>query len=234
MIERAIVLAAGFGKRVLPLTNTTPKPLLKINNVSLLANTLNFLKKSGVKHFAINTHHLGEQIENFAESNKGIYDIKIFKEKEILGTGGGIRNALSFFLDKPFISINSDTIWSDEYLSPLKNLYKSFTKFNANSGLLMIKRENSFDKTLKGDFTIKSEPFLFRQAGDTNNLIFTGCQIINPILLKDKKNENFSIQPVWDEAIAENKMVGEVAQNIFYHVTDLTIYEKLKKLDLIR
>ena len=234
MIERAIVLAAGFGKRVLPLTNTTPKPLLKINNVSLLANTLNFLKKSGVKHFAINTHHLGEQIENFAESNKGIYDIKIFKEKEILGTGGGIRNALSFFLDKPFISINSDTIWSDEYLSPLKNLYKSFTKFNANSGLLMIKRENSFDKTLKGDFTVKSEPFLFRQSGDSNNLIFTGCQIINPILLKDKKNENFSIQPVWDEAIADNKMVGEVAQNIFYHVTDLTIYEKLKKLDLIR
>ena len=234
MIERAIVLAAGFGKRVLPLTNTTPKPLLKINNVSLLANTLNFLKKFGVKHFAINTHHLGEQIENFAESNKGIYDIKIFKEKEILGTGGGIRNALSFFLDKPFISINSDTIWSDEYLSPLKNLYKSFTKFNANSGLLMIQRENSFDKTLKGDFSIKSEPFLFRQAGDSNNLIFTGCQIINPILLKDKKNENFSIQPVWDEAIADNKMVGEVAQNIFYHVTDLTIYEKLKKLDLIR
>jgi len=234
MIERAIVLAAGFGKRVLPLTNTTPKPLLKINNISLLANTLNFLKKSGVKHFAINTHHLGEQIENFAKSNKGIYDIKIFKEKEILGTGGGIRNALSFFLDKPFISINSDTIWSDEYLSPLKNLYKSFTKFDANSGLLMIKRENSFDKTLKGDFTIKSEPFLFRQAGDTNNLIFTGCQIINPILLKDKKNENFSIQPVWDEAIADNKMVGEVAQNIFYHVTDLPIYEKLKQLDLIR
>ena len=234
MIERAIVLAAGFGKRVLPLTNATPKPLLKINNISLLTNTLNFLKKSGVKHFAINTHHLGEQIENFAESNKGIYDIKIFKEKEILGTGGGIRNALSFFLDKPFISINSDTIWSDEYLSPLKNLYKSFTKFNANSGLLMIKRENSFDKTLKGDFSIKSEPFLFRQAGDSNNLIFTGCQIINPILLKDKKNENFSIQPVWDEAIADNKMVGEVAQNIFYHVTDLTIYEKLKKLDLIR
>ena len=233
MIERAIVLAAGFGKRVLPLTNTTPKPLLKINNASLLTNTLNFLKKFGVKHFAINTHHLGEQIENFIKSNKGIYDIKIFKEKEILGTGGGIRNALSFFLDKPFISINSDTIWSDEYLSPLKNLYKSFTKFNANSGLLMIKRENSFDKTLKGDFTIKSEPFLFRQAGDTNNLIFTGCQIINPILLKDKKNENFSIQPVWDEAILYNKMVGEVAQNIFYHVTDLTIYEKLKKLDLI-
>ena len=234
MIERAIVLAAGFGKRVLPLTNTTPKPLLKINNVSLLTNTLNFLKKFGVKNFAINTHHLGEQIENFAESNKGIYDIKIFKEKEILGTGGGIRNALSFFLDKPFISINSDTIWSDEYLSPLKNLYKSFTKFNANSGLLMIQRENSFDKTLKGDFTVKSDPFLFRQSGDSNNLIFTGCQIINPILLNHKKNENFSIQPVWDEAIADNKMVGEVAQNIFYHVTDLTIYEQLKKLDLIR
>jgi MurNAc alpha-1-phosphate uridylyltransferase len=234
MIERAIVLAAGFGKRVLPLTNTTPKALLKINNVSLLANTLNFLKKFGVKHFAINTHHLGEQIENFAETNKGIYDIKIFKEKEILGTGGGIRNALSFFLDKPFISINSDTIWSDEYLTPLNNLYKNFYKFNANSGLLMIKRENSFDQTLKGDFTIKPDPFLFRQAGDTNNLIFTGCQIINPILLKDKKNENFSIQPVWDEAITDKKIVGEVAQNIFYHVTDLNIYEKLKKLDIIR
>jgi N-acetyl-alpha-D-muramate 1-phosphate uridylyltransferase len=80
MIERAIVLAAGFGKRVLPLTNTTPKPLLKINNISLLENTLNFLKKSGVKSFAINTHHLGDQIVAFVEKNKNIYDIKIFKE----------------------------------------------------------------------------------------------------------------------------------------------------------
>lgn len=234
MIERAIVLAAGFGKRVQPLTNTTPKPLLEVNNVSLLENTLNFLKRFGVKFFAINTHHLGEQIEAFAKKNKNIYDIKIFKEKEILGTGGGIRNALDFFQNKPFISINSDTIWSDEYLSPLKNLYKNFIEFSANSGLLMIKKENSFDKTLKGDFTIKSGSFLFRQSGDKNNLIFTGCQIINPILLKHKKNENFSIQPVWDEAIADNKMVGEVSQNVFYHVTDLQIYEKLKQLDLIR
>ena len=101
MIERAIVLAAGFGKRVLPLTNTTPKPLLKINNVSLLENTLNFLKKFGVNSFAINTHHLGDQIVAFAEKNKSIYDIKIFKEQEILGTGGGIRNALDLFQDKP-------------------------------------------------------------------------------------------------------------------------------------
>lgn len=233
MIEKAIVLAAGFGKRVQPLTNITPKPLLKINNVSLLENTLNFLKKFGVKSFVINTHHLGDQIISFAENNKNKYDIKIFKENDILGTGGGIRNALDFFQDEPFISINSDTIWSHEYLNPLKNLYKNFTQHNANSGLLMIKRENSFDKTLKGDFTIKSKPFLFRQPGDTNNLIFTGCQIINPILLKNKENENFSIQPVWDEAIADKKMVGEVAQNIFYHVTDLPIYEKLKQLDLI-
>ena len=234
MIERAIVLAAGFGKRVFPLTNTTPKPLLKINNVSLLENTLNFLKKFGVKSFGINTHYLGEQIISFAESNKDKYDIKIFKEKVILGTGGGIRNALDFFQDKPFISINSDTIWSDEYLSPLKNLYKNFTQHNAWSGLLMINKQSSFDKTLKGDFTIKSDPFLFRQLGDTNNLIFTGCQIINPALLKNKVNENFSIQPVWDEAIADKKMVGEVSPNIFYHVTDLSIYEKLKTLDLIR
>ena len=124
MIERAIVLAAGFGKRVLPLTNTTPKPLLKINNISLLENTLNFLKKFGVKSFAINTHHLSEQIEAFAEKNKSIYDIKIFKEQEILGTGGGIRNALSFFSDKPFISINSDSI-----CSPVRPLYNTSNPF---------------------------------------------------------------------------------------------------------
>ncbi len=80
---------------------------------------------------------------------------------------------------------------------------------------------------------ILKSSFLFRQPGDTNNLIFTGCQIINPALLKNKKNENFSIQPVWDEVIADKKMVGEVAPNIFYHVTDLPIYEKLKQLDLI-
>ncbi len=84
MIERAIVLAAGFGKRVLPLTNTTPKPLLKINNISLPENTLNFLKKSGVKSFAINTHHLGDQIVAFVEKNKNIYDTSVIKRTPVV------------------------------------------------------------------------------------------------------------------------------------------------------
>ena len=98
----------------------------------------------------------------------------------------------------------------------------------------MLKKEDKIFKNLYNELGWEIDNYIKRDDWkDTNNLIFTGCQIINPILLKNKKNENFSIQPVWDEVIADKKMVGEVAPNIFYHVTDLPIYEKLKQLDLI-
>jgi len=232
-IERALILAAGFGKRLQPLTNITPKPLLKINNITLLENTIIFLKKFGIKSFAINAHYLSDQIVKFSEEFKNKYDLTIFKEKEILGTGGGIRNSLLFFQNKNFIVINSDTVWTEEYLSALKDLNNKFDHHKALVGLLMVNKKNSYDPELVGDFSMKEDPYLFRERKEDNKLIYTGCQILNPKMINNKDNKNFSVHEIWDEAIDKNKMIGTVSDNIFYHATNLEIYKKLEKIDII-
>jgi len=233
MIERAIVLAAGFGKRLQPLTKEIPKPLLKINNITLLENTFIFLKKIGVKYFAVNTHYLSDEIKYFCSTKKNFFDIQIFHEPEILGTGGGIRNAIDFFKDENFIAINSDTLWSNEYINPFLNLSKNFVTLKSKLGLLMVNKIKSFDKDLKGDFCMENNSsYLKRATDENNNLIYTGCQIISPSPFKREPNINFSVHKIWDQAISDNSMIGEIVDCTFYHATNLTIYEKLKKLNI--
>jgi len=233
MIERAIVLAAGLGKRLQPLTNDVPKPLLKINDVTLLENTLIFLKKIGVKYFAVNTHYLSDKIKYFCITKKKLFDIQIFHEPEILGTGGGIRNAIDFFKDENFIAINSDTLWSNEYINSFLNLFKNFITLKSKLGLLMVNKNKSFDKDLKGDFCMENNSsYLKRCTDNNNNLVYTGCQIISPSIFKKEPNINFSVHKIWDQSISEKSMIGEIVDCTFYHATNLSIYEKLKKLNI--
>ena len=114
---KAMILSAGYGKRLYPLTESCPKPLIKIGNETLLSNTLLFLKAFGVQEVIINVHYLGEQIINYIKNKKFNLTIKIVKEEEkILDTGGGVLNAIQYFSDFPFLIINPDTIWSSNYL----------------------------------------------------------------------------------------------------------------------
>ena len=129
MIKKAMILAAGFGKRVHPLTLNCPKPLLKIGDETLLSNTLKFLKLFGIQQVIINVHYLREQIIDYIKKNKFNLSINIVKEEnKILDTGGGILNAIKYFSNEPFIIINPDTIWSSYYLEELKLMEKNFFK----------------------------------------------------------------------------------------------------------
>ena len=123
MIKKAMILAAGFGKRIQPLTLDTPKPLLKIGEDTLLSNTLKFLKSIGIDKVIINTHYLSEKIRDYIKKKNFDLDIDIIEEKnEILQTGGGVLNAIKYFKNEPFIIINPDTIWNKYYLNEYTKL----------------------------------------------------------------------------------------------------------------
>ena len=127
MIKKAMILAAGFGKRIRPLTLNCPKPLLKIGNQTLLSNSLKFLELYGIEQVVINVHYLGEQIINYINKNKFNLTINIEKEDEkILDTGGGVLNAIQHFKKEPFLIINPDSIWNSHYLKELQLMEKIF------------------------------------------------------------------------------------------------------------
>jgi len=158
MIKKAMILAAGFGKRIHPLTLKHPKPLLKIGNKTLLSNTINFLKLFGIKQAVINVHYLGEQIIDYINRNQFNLTINIVKEKDkILNTGGGVLNAIQYFSHEPFLIINPDTIWNSHYLKELKLMEKSFFENKKSKcSLLVVNKEKSFDQSFKGDFNLKN------------------------------------------------------------------------------
>ena len=149
MIKKAMILAAGFGKRIYPLTLKNPKPLLKIGNETLLSNALKFLELFGIKQAVINVHYLREQIVEYLDKSQFNLTINIVNEKDkILDTGGGVLNAIQHFSDEPFLIINPDTIWNSNYLKELKLMEKSFFENKKNEcSLLVVDKKKSFDQS---------------------------------------------------------------------------------------
>jgi len=228
MIKKAMILAAGFGKRIHPLTLKSPKPLLKIGNETLLSNTLKFLELFGIKQVVINVHYLGEQIVNYINKNKFNLTISMVKEKDkILDTGGGVLNAIGYFLSDPFLIINPDTIWNSYYLKELKLMEKSFFENKKNKCfLLVVNKEKSFDQSFKGDFNLKNN-LINRKHSDNLKYIYTGLQIIKPKVFSGYDAKVFSINEIWDKLIERNELHGMESNIDFLHVSTLNIYKNL-------
>ena len=220
----ALILCAGFGKRVAPLTNIKPKPLLKIKNYTLLENSINFLKKFGIKKILINTHYLSDEIKNFIKEKNYQNEVKLFFEKEILDTGGGIKNLANNDTDENFLIINPDTIWKDNYLIEVEKMKKFYFDNNLSNILMLVNKSRSFDKRFKGDFTLKDN---LVSKENINNYIFIGCQILNKSIFTSINKDKFSISEVWDKEINNKQLYGIESVNEFLHVTDLDIYKKL-------
>jgi len=234
MIKKAMILAAGFGKRLNPLTLNCPKPLLKIGNETLLSNTLKFLEKCGTKQVVINIHYLGEQIVDYINKNKFNVSITLIKEKDrILDTGGGILNAINHFSNEPFLIINPDTIWNLSYLEELKKMEKEFFANNKSKCyLLVVDREKSFDKSFKGDFALADKLISRRKNANDLRYIYTGLQIIKPEVFVDLDLEIFSINRIWDKLIENNDLYGMPSNVNFLHISTLKIYKSLKEKKL--
>ena len=226
-INTALILCAGYGKRLNPLTLEKPKPLLKINEITLLEKCINLIEFLGIKKVIINTFYLNKEIENFISIKKFNLNIKIINDgKEILNTGGGILNMINSSNERDFMTLNPDTVWDRNYTNVVQNMEKFYFSNKIKNILLLTNKNLSFDKKLKGDFNLVDNKI---KKDDQNDLIYTGCQIINKSLFESYSVNNFSISEVWNELIAKNRLYGYESSEEFYHLTDLKVYEKLLK-----
>ena len=226
--KKAIILAAGFGKRMLPITKVIPKPLIKIQGITLLENSIKFLSKLGIKYIVINAHYHHRELVRFLKTKKFQLKIKIIIErKKILNTGGGVLNASKQFKkDEPFFVVNPDTIWRNKYRGEFKKLEEMYLK-NKKSTMLLVSKNKSFDKSFKGDFNLNSQKQVLRQKN--NKLIFTGAQILTRSVFKSKKIKPFSMNNVWDNLIKKKELLGILSKQKFLHINNYKIYRKLIK-----
>ena len=226
-INTALILCAGFGKRLNPLTLNEPKPLLKVNEITLLENCINLIESLKIKKIIINTFYLKEQIENFIEIKKFDSNIKIINDgKNILNTGGGILNMINSSDEKDFLTFNPDTVWSSSYINYIKNMEKFYFSKNIKNILLLVNKNYSFDKKMKGDFNLSKNLI---KKDMQNKLIYTGCQIINKELFQSYSVNNFSISKIWNELLIKNNLYGYESFEDFYHLTNLEVYEEILK-----
>ena len=229
-MKRAMILAAGYGKRMLPLTEITPKPLIKIGPKNLLERSIELLMKIGVNKIVLNIHHLPNEIEKFIKEKNYEVSIDLIKEEKLLDTGGGIFNATKQFNDEPFFVLNPDTIWNKNYYEELKVLENFYFK-NKKPVLLLVNKNKSYDKSFKGDFNFTNHKIISREKN--NNYIFTGAQIINRSIFGEVKENFFSMNIIWDQLIKKKILLAQESNQTFFHINNLNIFKELEKLKFI-
>lgn len=227
-INTALILCAGFGKRLNPLTLKTPKPLLKIDNKSLLEGCISMLIKLEIKKILLNTFHLKQQIFDYIKNTKFPIEIEIIDDgKDILNTGGGIVNMSNYSKSDDFLILNPDTIWGDGYVDEIKKMQNLYFLNKLTNLLLVTKKDLSFDKNLSGDFELKKN---LLKKNDNKDFIYIGCQILNKNLLKNRQKINFPINEIWDELLKKKELNGFESSIKFRHLTNLEIFKKLADL----
>ena len=224
-VKTALILCAGYGKRLAPITNGIPKPLLKVKNINLLDNTLKFAQSIGINKIKINTFYLSEQIKNFIEKQNYPLNIDIVNDGEkILDTGGGIYNLIKHSEEEDFLTLNPDTFWDSNYINIFNEMEKYYFKNKINNLLMVVKKNRSFDVRFKGDFNLNGNK-LFKET--KNEFIYTGCQILNRKIFQHINKNIFSMSEIWNDLSDKKELYGYESLNEFVHLTDIEIYKKL-------
>ena len=224
-IKTALILCAGYGKRLSPITNDVPKPLLNVKNLNLLDNTLKFVQSIGITKLKINTFYLSDLINNFIKKKDYPLNIDIINDgKKILDTGGGIYNLIKKSDEEDFLTLNPDTLWNSNYVKTFDEMEKFYFKNNIKNLLMVVKKDRSFDTRFKGDFNLNGGK-LYKEV--KNEFIYTGCQILNRQIFKKIEKNIFSMSEIWNDLSDKEELYGYESLNEFIHVTDIDIYNKL-------
>ena len=215
----AMILAAGFGKRMLSLTDQIPKPLIEINKVSLLKNCIDFLFLIGCKKIVINTHYKHNLIFDFINNFYPSFNIEISYEENLLDTAGGVKNAIKKFDDKNILVINSDVYLKKENESDVIELVDNYDTNDLCKLLLVDKKKAYGIINKKADFSIKNN-LIKRWENDNQELYFSGLQMLSLNVLNNFDLKKFSFNLVWDYLIKRNSLYGQLMVSQLYHVGD--------------
>jgi len=223
---RAMILAAGLGMRMRPLTETTPKPMLPIGRKPLLQHHIERLAAAGVRELVINTHWLAEQIETYFGTGETFgVDIEWSRETCCLETGGGVAAALSLLGDEPFILINGD-VWTDY---PLKTLVEHTLEDTIDAHLVMV--ENP-DHNLQGDFCLSQQMlFLLATTGACERHTFSGLSVLRPRLFETRVLTRlprvFPLRDILKPAIEQERVTGELYAGLWSDVGTIGRYQSI-------
>lgn len=228
--EHAMILAAGFGTRMRPITETLPKPLIKVGGRTLLDHSLDRLDEEGVKTVIINVHHLGQMIENHLKRRKSP-QIVFSREPEILDTGGGIANALPALGEQPFLVVNADIMWLNGPHSALQRMAEAWDDSRMDGLLLLHSTVDAYGYAGMGDFNVDPAGVLSpRPERELSAFLFTGIQILHPRLFKDAPAGRFRLNVLYDRAMDAGRLYGVIHDGEWFHVgtpeglTDAEIY----------
>ena len=216
----AMIMAAGLGKRMRPLTATKPKPLIEVNGKALLDHALEKLRASGVKKVVVNVHYLADALEAHLASREHGLDVTISDERgRLMETGGGLIKALPLIDADPFLALNSDNLWIDGPADTIKLLASQWDDQKMDALLLLVPQARALNNKGMGDFHMdRVGRIRRRERSHVAPFVFTGIQMVSKRLLRDAPDGPFSTNFLWDRAIEEGRAFGAVHQGLWFDV----------------
>jgi MurNAc alpha-1-phosphate uridylyltransferase len=216
----AMIMAAGLGKRMRPLTATRPKPLVEVGGKALLDHVLDRLRAAGVRNVVVNVHYLADALEAHLATRASGLNVTISDERrQLLETGGGLVRAEPLIDCDPFLALNSDNLWIDGPADTLKLLASQWDGDKMDALLLLVPQARAIGHKGQGDFHMdRVGRIRRRERSHVAPFVFTGIQIASKRLLRDAPSGPFSTNILWDRAMEEGRAYGAVHQGLWFDV----------------
>lgn len=219
-VDTAMIMAAGKGTRMMPLTADRPKPLVHVAGVALLDHVLDHLRGAGIANVLINAHYRASQVEDHMAANAADFNVTISDERDLLlDTGGGLVRAMPFISDDPFLCVNADNWWTDQGENAFLRLMHSWDDAAMDVLMLLVPFEAANNTQGQGDFDMDATGRLSRRKPESQGAyVWTGIQMLSKRLIVDPPSDVFSTNIFWDRAISEGRCFGLEHQGLWFDV----------------
>lgn len=218
-ITRAMIMAAGYGTRMRPLTNTMPKPLVKVKGRALIDRVIDRLVAVGVNTIVVNVHYMGDQIVEHLKQRKDAEFIISDETKDLLDSGGGIFKALHYFKGEPFFHANADTVWVEGASHALPRLMDAWDPERMDALMLLASTVTTVCYDGRGDFMMDADGRLTRvPEGRVSPFVWMSIEILHPRVFDGVTETKFSINPLWNKSIEKGRLFGQRLDGVWMHI----------------